>query len=116
MRIRKLIAVLAAASLAFWAPSIIPAKAFIVGCGLHATLEYQTIDTAYAGVYVPCPTHAPASWPTVAILVGTVSVMLNAAIVWNTQCRELTSAEAMTSTILPFIGIALNAQTSKCHH
>ncbi|MGD1016781.1 MAG: hypothetical protein ABR863_10135 [Roseiarcus sp.] len=115
MRIRKLVAVLAAASLAFWAPSIIPAKAVYVGpCGL-APAEYRTIDTAYAGApIVPCPTHVP--WPAIAVLVGTVSVMLNAAIVWNTQCRELTSAEAMTSIFLPFIGIGFNAQTSKCHH
>ena len=110
MRIRKLVAVLAAASLAVWAPSIIPAKA-IPGC----VSEYQTFDTAYA--FVPCPTpHAPTPWPAVAVLVGTVSVMLNAAIVWNTQCRELTSAEAMTSIFLPFIGIGFNVQTSKCHH
>jgi hypothetical protein len=113
MRIRKLVAVFAAASLAFWAPSIIPAKA-VIGCG-YAPVEYHAIDTAYAAAYFPCP-HAPTPWPVVAVLVGTVSVMLNAAIVWNTQCRELTSAEAMTSTFLPLIGIALNAQTSKCHH
>jgi len=36
--------------------------------------------------------------------------------VWNTQCRELTSQEAMTSAFLPLIGIALDAQASKCHH
>ena len=114
MRIRKLVAVLAAASLAFWAPSIMPVKAGI-GCGPVG--EYHTIDTAYAypDTSIPCPTHAP-SWPAVAVFVGTVSVMLNAAIVWNTQCRELTSAEAMTSAFLPLIGIAFNAQTSKCHH
>ncbi|MGD1016782.1 MAG: hypothetical protein ABR863_10140 [Roseiarcus sp.] len=110
MRIRKLVAVLAAASLAFWAPSIIPAKATV--CGV---VEYHAIDTAYAGAF-PCPVpHAPSPWPAVAVLVGTVSVMLNAAIVWKTQCRELTSAEAMTSAFLPFFGIALNAQASKCH-
>ena len=110
MRIRKLVAVIAAASLAFWAPSIIPAKASL--CGVAG---YHAIDTAYAGA--PCPTpHAPTTWPVVAVFVGTVSVMLNAAIVWNTQCRELTSAEAMTSTFLPLIGIALDAQTSKCRH
>ena len=90
MKIRKQVAVLAIAALAFTTPSIVPANAH---------------GSAWAS-----------PWPAVAVLVGTVSVMLNAAIVWNTQCRELTSAEAMTSTFLPFIGIALNAQTSKCHH
>ncbi|MGD0561992.1 MAG: hypothetical protein ABSA66_02795 [Roseiarcus sp.] len=118
MRIRKLVAVLATASLAFWTPSIIPVKAFSMGCGL--TTEYRTIDTAFATaapVIIPCPTpHTPSPWPVVAVLVGTASVMLNAAIVWNTQCRELTSQEAMTSAFLPLIGIALDAQASKCHH
>ncbi|MGD0561993.1 MAG: hypothetical protein ABSA66_02800 [Roseiarcus sp.] len=119
MRIRKLVAVLATASLAFWTPSIIPVKAVtnvILPCGVEAG-QYQTIDTAYAGaLIVPCPTsHAPSPWPVVAVFVGTFSVMLNAAIVWNTQCRELTSQEAMTSAFLPLIGIALDAQASKCH-
>jgi hypothetical protein len=113
MRIRKLVAVLATASLAFWTPSIIPVKALTI-CGLT---EYRTIDTAFAFVPCPAPTpHAPSPWPVVAVFVGTASVILNAAIVWNTQCRELTSQEAMTSAFLPLIGIALDAQASKCHH
>jgi len=116
MRIRKLVAVLATAGVAFWTPSIIPAKALYVGpCGF-APAEYRTIDTAYAQVLpAPCPTHAPSPWPVIVLFVGTASVMLNAAIVWNTQCRELTSQEAMTSAFLPFVGIALDAQASKCH-
>jgi hypothetical protein len=119
MRIRKLIAVLVTASVAFWTPSIIPVKATGLGapCGFQP-VGYRTIDTAYAGtLIVPCPTpHAPSPWPVVVVFVGTVSVMLNAAIVWNTQCRELTSQEAMTSAFLPLIGIALEAQASKCRH
>ncbi len=119
MRIRKLVAVLATASLAFWTPSIIPVKAFPTGCGVQLTV-YRTIDTAFASaapIIIPCPTpHAPSPWPVVVVFIGTASVILNAAIVWNTQCRELTSQEAMTSTFLPLIGIALDAQASKCRH
>jgi hypothetical protein len=116
MRIRKVIAIAAAATLAFWAPSIIPmktgAQAF-VGCGVSG--QYRTIDTAYAGDgFVPCPANHIAPWPAIAVMVGVAGVMLNAAIVWNTQCRELTSQEAMTSAFLPLIGIAFNAQASKC--
>jgi hypothetical protein len=118
MRSRKLVAVLAAASLAFWAPSIVPIKAGI-GQGFA---EYRTIDTAYA-VAPPPPvpafyptSHAASPWPVVAVFVATASVMLNAAIVWNTQCRELTLSEAATSAILPLVGIAFDAQASKCHH
>ncbi len=117
MRIRKLVAVLATAGLAFWTPSIVPVKATVthVGCGFAAT-QYRTIDTAYAGVSLPCPpTHAPSPWPVIVLFVGTASVMVNAAYVWNTQCRELTSQEAMTSAFLPVVGWALNAQASKCH-
>ena len=117
MRIRKLVAVLATAGVAFWTPSIVPVKAVtsVVGCGVR-TIQYRTIDTAYAdGLIIPCPTHAPSPWPVIVLFVGTASVMLNAAIVWNTQCRELTSQEAMTSAFLPLVGIALDAQANQCH-
>ena len=120
MRIRKLVAILATASLAFWTPSIVPVKAAYTlgGCGVSTVTEYHAIDTAYANVIaIPCPTSkAPSPWPVVVVFVGVASVMLNAAIVWNTQCRQLTSEEAMTSTFLPLIGIALDAQASKCRH
>ena len=76
---------------------------------------YQTIDTAYAGAY-PCPLgHGPSPWPAVAVIVGVVGVITNAAWIWHTQCRELSSQEAMTSTFLPFVGMAFDAQASKCH-
>ncbi len=118
MRIRKLVAVLATAALAFWTPSIIPVKATAgVGpCGFP-TGAYRTVDTAYAQMApLPCPpTHAPSPWPVFVVFASVGSVMLNAAIVWNTQCRELSSQEAMTSAFLPLVGIALDAQASKCH-
>ena len=120
MRIRKLVAVLATASLAFWTPSIMPAKAIVVlgPCGVPLA-QYHTIDTAFAAAapVAPCPTpHAPSPWPVIVVFASTASVMLNAAIVWNTQCRELTSQEALTSAFLPLVGIAFDAQASKCHH
>ena len=117
MKIRKLVAVVATASLAFWAPSIIPVKAYVGnGCGVELDW-YQTADTAFAdGVVVPCPTgHGGSPWPAVTEIVGVVGVMVNAIYIWNTQCRELTRQEAMTSTFLPFIGMAFDAQASKCH-
>jgi hypothetical protein len=138
MRIRRFVALLVTASLAFWAPSVVPLKALpIVTCGVNQ-VEYQTIDTAYAN---PCPIvpcspnqvqyrtidtayaacrpmfahgHAPAPWAPIAVFVGTISVMINAAYIWNRQCRELSSQEAVTSTLLPFLGIAFDAQASKC--
>jgi hypothetical protein len=41
------------------------------------------------------------------------SVMFNAAYVWHTQCRELTSQEALTSTV-SLVGVLFDAKTSKC--
>jgi len=114
MRIRKWIALAATASVAFWTPSIVPVKAVTIGCG--GSIGYRTIDTAYAYSYVPCPvSHTPSPWPAVAVIVGVVGVMTNAAWIWRTQCRELSSQEAVTSTFLPFIGMAFDAQASKCH-
>jgi hypothetical protein len=112
MRIRKWVALAATASIAFWAPSVVPVKA---SCTFNG---YQTADTAYAGpdpCLVAVGGHAPSPWPAVTVIVGVVGVMVNAAWIWRTQCRELTSQEAMTSTFLPFIGMAFDAQASKCH-
>jgi hypothetical protein len=113
MRIRKWVALAATAGLAFWTPSIVPVKASICG----AFNGYQTVDTAYA--VTPCPVPAGhvggSPWPAVTVIVGVVGVMVNAIYIWNTQCRELSSQEAVTSTFLPFIGIAFDAQASKCH-
>ena len=111
MRIRKCVAVAATASIAFWTPSVIPVKAKPVGCGLVG--GFQTIDTAYA-YPAPCPIHGSSPWPAVAVIVGVVGVMTNAAWIWHTQCRELSSDEAITSTFLPFVGMAFDAQASKC--
>ncbi len=88
MKIRKQVAVLAIAALAFWTPSIVPADAH---------------GSAWAS-----------PWPAVAVFVGVAGVMTNAAWVWRTQCRELSSQEAMTSTFLPFVGMAFDAHASKC--
>ena len=116
MRIRKWVALAATASIAFWTPSVVPVKARIVGCGAPIT-EFRTIDTAYATPGpIPCPTvHGGSPWPAVTVIVGAVGVIVNAIYIWNTQCRELSSQEAVTSTFLPFIGMVFDAQASKCH-
>ena len=115
MRIRKWVAVAATAAIAFWTPSVVPVKATVVGCGVETHNEFRTIDTAYAAIH-PCPVgHGPSPWPAVVVIVGVVGVLANAAYVWNTQCRELSSQEAWVSTFLPFIGMAFDAQASKCH-
>ena len=116
MSIRKWVALAATASIAFWTPSVVPIKAYAISCTTDN--GYRTIDTAYASPS-PCPVpigHGGGSpWPAVTVIVGVVGVMVNAIYIWNTQCRQLTSQEAAISTFLPFIGMAFDAQASKCH-
>jgi hypothetical protein len=56
------------------------------------------------------------AWPAFYIIGAAASVELNAVIVWNAQCRELTSQEALTSAFLPILGIALDERDNKCKH
>ena len=88
MSIRKQVAVAAIAALTLSAAPIVPAQAH-----------------GYS-FWTP--------WPAVAVMVGAAGVMTNAAWIWHTQCRELSSREAMTSTFLPFVGMAFDAQANKC--
>ena len=115
MRMRKWVALAATASIAFWTPSLVPVKAAslrlrrsprIVPDGRHGLRAAASSSRATV--------HGPSPWPVVVVIVGVVSVMTNAAWIWRTQCRELSSQEAMTSTFLPFIGMAFDAQASKC--
>ncbi|MGO4872000.1 MAG: hypothetical protein ACLPGW_15570 [Roseiarcus sp.] len=57
--------------------------------------------------------HLGGPWPALAVA-GVASVALNAGIVWNSQCRELSSDEAMTSLFLPVVGIAFDDDNNKC--
>jgi len=99
MRIRRQLAVAATAALAFWAPSIVPAL---------------TGDRGGDAAYAQSAWRGWAPWTSIYVMAGAGSVMANAAWVWRTQCRELSSREAMTSAALPIFGIAFDAQASKC--
>jgi hypothetical protein len=118
MKLRKIVATITIAALFFWAPSAIPVRATGIGpCGIGAV--WLTADTAFAqGVIIPCPVTptSPTPWPVIVIGASVVSVILNAIIISNTQCRELTQQEAISSIFLPFIGIAMNQKMNKCHH
>ena len=96
MKIRKQVAVLAMAALAFSTPSIA-----LTGAANAKPVVYWTGNNV-------------SPWPAVAVFVGVAGVMTNAAWVWHTQCRELSSQEAMTSTFLPFVGMYFDARASKC--
>ncbi len=88
---RKLVVTLVVAAVFFWAPSIIPVRASppIGTCGI-IPVTWQTADTAYAfPLVVPCPPiHTPTPWPVIIGMLSAVSVIVNAAIISQTQCRE----------------------------
>jgi len=120
MKLRKLVATVVMAAVFFWTPSIFPARAFPSGCGLIPVgFNWLSADTAFAGFNaapIPCPTpSSPTPWPVIILGAGVVSLILNAAIVSQTQCRELLQQEALTSLFLPFFGIALNQHIDHCH-
>jgi hypothetical protein len=112
MMFRKAVAIATMASLIYVAPSVVPMAPFTstakAGCGL----TQLTFGSAFA-TPVPCGPivgtgHAPVPWGVISMVAGVVSIMVNAAIVWNTQCRELTLSEAMTANAIPGVGIAIN--------
>jgi hypothetical protein len=116
VRPRKLVATLVMAAVFFWAPSVIPVRASPpTPCGIPLT--WRTADTVYAfPAVVPCPPiHAPTPWPVIIGMLSAVSVIVNAAIISRTQCRELTQQEAWSSIFLPFIGMLWNRHLNKCH-
>ena len=124
MSFRKIVTTAIIAAIFFWVPTVIPVRALPasgVGCGVIPTVWLPT-DTAFAGtaLVVPCPPiHTPIPWVVIIFGGSVVSVILNAAIVSKTQCRELTQQEAWSSAFLPFIGILFNQNNNMCqprHH
>ncbi len=120
MKFRKLVATVVMAAVFFWTPSVFPTKAVaaFIGCG-HINPAWIPADTAFAGIPIapiPCPTPSSQTpWPVIVLGAGVVSLILNAAIVSQTQCRELTLHEAYSSFLLPFLGIVLNQHIDHCH-
>jgi len=124
MTLRKIVATIAMAAVFFWTPSLIPVRiaqapvqvASSGPCGVFF-ITWRTADTAEAlPAYTPCPVGSgPSPWPVIVIGAGVVSVILNGIIVAQTQCRELTSNEAMASIFLPFLGMAFNQRHNLCH-
>jgi len=92
----------------------------IIGVAAAAAMTVAAIAPANASYGPYCHPkhfvagHGASPWPAFFIIGGAASVILNAAIVWNSQCRELSSQEAATSFFLPGVGIAFDAQANKC--
>jgi hypothetical protein len=89
----------------------------IVGAALAASVMAWAASPAQATGPVYHYGHnwnAAHAWPAFYIIGGAASVMLDAAIVWNTQCRELTAQEAFASAFLPVVGFAFDVNDNKC--
>jgi len=120
MNFRKTVSTAIIAAMFFWAPSVIPVRANtgFIGCGgINGT--WLTVDTAFATqpTPIPCPpVHTPLPWVVILFGAAAVSVILNAAIVSQTQCRELSQQEAWSSIFMPFFGIAFNQHNNMCNH
>ena len=125
MAFRKLISTLVVAGMLYWAPSVLPAVNLKLQTGAYACAAsntYTTWDTAFADCVTPIVAgngHMASPWPVIVLIGGVVSIMLNAAIVWNAECRELTLGEAFTAGALPGVGIAINQSRgpkTACRH
>jgi len=121
---KRVLVVSGVAGLLLAAPAFVPlpqyhsVKVAAIGlCGVP--IVSRTIDSANARpLVVPCPVQIqPTTTPWAPIVMGAsvVSVMINAAIIYQTQCRELTFQEAYAST-LPVIGWLFNQQNNQCGH
>lgn len=123
---KRVLLTFAIAGLLAAAPAFVPLPqqrpVQVAGAACGAVAAFRTIDSANADpVIIPCPVQ-PTTTPWTAIIMGAsvVSVMINAAIVHQTQCRELTFQEAYASMSLPFVGWLFNQQHNQCgrrgHH
>jgi hypothetical protein len=125
VKLRKKIATTVAAALFYSAPSFIPLRGtdapvrvagILPTCGV--TIVWRTADTAEAfpAPVTPFPVvHGPTPWGVIGLGAAALSVIINGIVVSQTQCRELTQQEALTSIFLPFIGMAFNKHHSACH-
>ena len=91
MAFRKITGLLVAASLAIWAAT--PAQA-------DYWRHYNYIRSG---------------GPAFTVAGSAAGLILDAAIVWNTQCRELTGQEAFVSFVIPFGGLLFGHQDNRCH-
>lgn len=95
MTLRKAIAIITLAAAFAWAPAA------------HA-VQNHVMSAGVASQSSPWP------WPVLVVGLSATSVILNGAIVGQTQCRELTQQEATASIFLPFFGMAFNAHHNMC--
>lgn len=118
MNLRKIISTVLIAAMLFFAPSVIPARAYIT-CGVPITSGWLSTDTAFASGYIiPCPPgpvkYAPAwLW---AAFACPASIVLSAVVANFRDHRELTTAEAWTCGLLYWIPMPNPPKPAGQHH
>jgi len=121
-KLKRVIATFAIGGLLSAAPAFVPLpqnKLTKVAGPICGAVVTRAIDSANAFPFIPCPVQVQTTTtPWAAIISGAsvVSVIINAAIIHQTQCRELTFQEAFTSMSLPVIGWFFNQQNNQCGH
>jgi hypothetical protein len=122
MNIRKTVTIVLIAAMFFFAPSMIipsmiPARAITIPCGVPLT-GLLPIDTAFAATIVPCPAplsaaHVPAwFWAGFAC---PASIILSGIVANFRDNRQLTTAEAWTCGLLYWIPMPVQPQQVRHH-
>jgi hypothetical protein len=113
MNPRKIVSIVLIATLLFFAPSVIPARAIQVGCGV----VWLPTDTAFADGIVPCPipggVHVP-TWLWVAMACP-ASIILSGAVANFRDNRQLTYQEAWSCGLLYWVSWLNPPQPQKPH-
>jgi len=119
MSFRKIVSTILIAALLFFAPSMIPVRAFpALPCG---TFGWRPTDTAFAvPPPIPCPvapptSGAPPAWFWAAFACP-ASIILSGIVANFRDNRQLTTAEAWTCGLLYWIPMPVQPQPVKHHH
>jgi hypothetical protein len=118
MKMRKIVSTVLIAAMLFFAPSMIPAKAIPIPCGVHPA--WLATDTAFAAPpIIPCPVPGPGHgfipgwfW---AAFACPASIILSGIVANFKDNRQLTTAEAWTCGLLYWFGVPPQQQVQGHH-
>ena len=85
------------------------ASAAAVAAALSAPTMFST--QAQAQLFAPTPVQVFIG--PVFVGAAAISLVVNSIVTYQTECRELTSNEAITNVVLPGVGMVYNVATSK---
>jgi hypothetical protein len=120
MKIRKLVSIALIATMLFFAPSMIPARAVTGPCGVPLLTGFLPTDTAFATpLIIPCPPAPPpvhvGAWFWAA-LACPASIILSGMVANFRDNRQLTTWEAWSCGLLYWIPQPVPPQNGPHHH